>query len=119
MQNTLPEGTSQSVIDGYNAPFPTVEHRAGVAVWPLMVPMESGDPLAGVMTQAQEYLKTWQKPTLILFATDDPILGPAAPLFEQLIPHARSISIETGGHFLQETQSPVIAQHILELMETP
>ena len=118
MQSALPEGIDATVIAGYAAPFPELEHRAGAAAWPLMVPMEPGTPIGTIMENAQQYFKeAWKKPALIMFATDDPILGAAAPFFQQLLPHASNVEIAQGGHFLQETQGPTLAQHILEFLE--
>lgn len=118
LRSALPETIAEGIINGYAAPFPTLEHRAGAAAWPLMIPMEIGTVIGTIMKDAQDYLSTsWHKPTLIMFATDDPILGAAAPFFAQLIPHATRIDIEHGGHFLQETQSAVLVQHIKHFLE--
>lgn len=117
MQNALPEGTPAEVFAAYDAPFASDDHRAGAAMWPLMVPTEADDPLVPIMLETRQFLSSWQKPTLIMFATDDPILGKGAPFFQQLIPHATSIDIPEGGHFLQDSQGPLLAKHVLELIE--
>ncbi len=114
MQQALPPDTPAEIIAGYNAPFPSDDYKAGAAVWPLMIPTTPEDPIAQIMVQARKDFAQWQKPTLIMFATDDPILGRGAPFFQQLIPHASYIEIAEGGHFLQDPQGPMLAKHILD-----
>lgn len=116
MRQALPDGVAEEVIAAYEAPFPDVPYRAGASIWPLMVPIKPDDPLAQIMQSARQYFTTWTKPVLVMFATDDPILGAAAPLFTTLMPHAQRIDLEAGGHFLQESQGATLAQHILDFM---
>jgi haloalkane dehalogenase len=119
MQRALPAALP-AVIAGYEAPFPDVSYKAGAVAFPLMVPLETTDPVAGIMRNARQQLRQWTKPTLVMFATDDPILGAAAPFFRDLIPAAREqpeILFESGGHFLQEAHSPALARQIVDFMQ--
>ncbi|PJF43550.1 MAG: haloalkane dehalogenase [Phototrophicales bacterium] len=118
MRQALPPEIPDEVIAGYDAPFLSDEYKAGVAVWPLMVPIQATDSLVDTMQEARNYLNQWQKPTLIMFAVDDPILGRGGALFRHLIPHAKYIEIEHGGHFLQESRGIELAKHIRNFLET-
>lgn len=113
MQNALPDAPPD-VIAAYEAPFPSVEYKAGAVAFPLMVPLEADDPIAQRMATARQAYATWDKPTLVMFAKDDPVLGAAADFFTQLIPHATAHHFEDGGHFLQERHGATIAQRILD-----
>ncbi len=116
MSMALPD-TPPDVIAAYEAPFPSVEYKAGTVAWPLMVPMSSDDPLAATMQTAREKLSHWNKPTLVMFATDDVVLGAAAPFFTQLIPTAEAHHFDSGGHFLQEAHGPELARLILSFIQ--
>ncbi len=108
------------VIAAYDAPFPEDRYKAGAAIFPLLVPLTPEDPVAAEMKAAQERLRTWQKPALVLFAEADPILGRGGVYFRRLIPTAREqpkINIEGAGHFLQEEKGEEIAQYILDFLE--
>jgi len=115
-----PESLSDAEEAAYEAPFPTPESKAGAVAWPLLVPMEPETPVADVMRDTRARLAEWSKPAFVLFAPGDPILGGAQGFFRSLIPTATDqpeISIDDAGHFLQEEQGPVIADHILRFLD--
>lgn len=119
MEQSLLNPTPE-VIAAYEAPFPTAEYKAGTVAWPLMVPLTTDDPVASEMQKARDILAKWTKPAQVIFATDDPILGSAAPFFHHLIPTAKEqpeISIDSGGHFLQDAKGTELAQHVLDFIE--
>lgn len=116
MRRMLPPDTPPGVLRAYDAPFPTPAHRAGPAAWPLMIPASPDAPLAALMREAREALVRWDKPALVLFSDDDPILGGAFTLFRRLLPNAGAVLLEGGGHFLQETKGTEIARRTLRLM---
>ena len=117
MKTALP-ASQQYAVPAYVAPFPNASFKAGVAAWPLLVPMEPGGEVGRVMGETREALRSWSKPTLIRFSDNDPFLGGGYRLFEKLIPHADSARIHGGGHFLQDGRGPDLAQAILDWMET-
>lgn len=121
MRRALPNATAE-IIAAYEAPFPTAAYKAGAVAWPLMVPLEREQPVAAEMRQTRDVLSRWEKPALIMFSNNDPILGGAHAFFRELIPSAKKqpeIIIRGAGHFLQEEKGAEIAQHILAFMEKP
>lgn len=115
------ESRTPEVRRAYDAPFPDADYRAGVAAFPLLVPLKPDDAGAAEMRRARERLAEWQKPALIIFSDGDPITRGADDFFRQLIPAAGRrpvVTIEGAGHFLQEDKGPEIAQHIVAFMES-
>jgi len=65
---------------------------------------------------AKAALKDWEKPALVMFSDKDPVTGGGDIGFRKLIPSAKNepeITIEGGGHFLQEDCGEVIAENIV------
>lgn len=107
------------VIAAYEAPFPDASYKAGVAVWPLLVPIHPDDPGAAEMRRAREVLSKWDKPVLVMFSDGDPITRGGDVFFRALIPTAKEqpeIVIKDAGHFLQEEKGEEIAQHTLDFI---
>jgi haloalkane dehalogenase len=109
----------QEIMDGYEAPWPTSESKAGVAQFPLLVPIERDDPGVAEMGAVREHLAAWQKPALICFSDSDPIFPPkAGQRFVELIPGAHELRVVQGGaHFLQEDKGEEIAAAIVGFLE--
>jgi haloalkane dehalogenase len=108
----------QEVLDAYEAPWPNAESKAGVAQFPLLVPIEeSGDGVAE-MNAVRDALSKWEKPALVCFSDSDPIFQPkAGQRFVDLIPGARELRvIEGAAHFLQEDKGEEIAAAINDFL---
>jgi haloalkane dehalogenase len=109
-----------SVRAAYDAPFPDDSYKAGVAAFPLLVPLHPDDPGAAQMRAARQRLNQWHKPALILFSDGDPITRGADAFFRALIPGAAAqpeITIAGAGHFLQEDKGEEIAEHVLAFLQ--
>jgi haloalkane dehalogenase len=109
---------ADEVVEGYNAPFPVPESKAGVLAFPELVPTELEHPSAPRMLEVQEALSRWERPALVLFSDSDPIFTPrAAERMASRIPGAAPAEIVEGaGHFLQEEKGEEIAERIVRFL---
>ena len=107
------------ILSAYEAPWPNAESKAGVAMFPLLVPTEPDAPGVAEMRSVQEALASWDKPTLVCFSDSDPIFTPkAGQRFVDLIPGAGELRvIEGGAHFLQEDRGEAIAAEINRFLD--
>jgi haloalkane dehalogenase len=106
----------QRVKAAYEAPFPSPESKAGAAQFPLLVPIEEGQPGAAEMRAVMDELSRWEKPALVAFSDSDPVFPypKSGQVFADLIPGAgEQVKIEGAAHFLQEDRGEEIAQAIL------
>jgi haloalkane dehalogenase len=108
--NMLPD----DVVAGYDAPHPVPESRAGVVMFPELVPTSPDHPAAAKMIEVREGIKRWDRPALVLFSDSDPIFSPrAAEDMAARIPGAGPAEIVRGaGHFLQEQKGEEIAKRV-------
>ena len=108
---------SDDVVAAYDAPFPTVESKAGAAQFPLLVPIADDAVGAGEMQAVTAELSRWEKPVLVAFSDSDPIFPypKAGQAFCDLIPTAgEQVRIEGAAHFLQEDRGEQLAEEILK-----
>lgn len=115
MRRALPR-SQRYAVPAYTAPFPTRPSKAGAVAWPLLVPTEPGGPIGAHMAAARAALARWDKPALLVWSPEDPVLGGAAPFFERLIPTAGPAVTVRGGHFLQDKSGAEIAGHVAALV---
>ena len=115
LQSATTTELPQEVLDGYEAPFPNAESKAGAAQFPLLVPLEPEDPAAKTMTKVRDQLDRWEKPVLVAFSDSDPIFNPkVGQRFVDAVPGAEELTvIEGASHFLQEDRGEQIAKEIL------
>jgi haloalkane dehalogenase len=103
------------VVAAYDAPFPHDRFKAGARQFPLLVPTSPDDPAAAANRAAWEVLERWDKPFLCAFSDSDAITRGADRVFRQRVPGAKNqphVTIEHGGHFLQEDQGEALAAAI-------
>ncbi len=104
------------VLAAYEAPFPDESFKVGARVFPALVPLEFDDPEARKNRKLWELWARWEKPFLTLFGDSDLITKGADRVLQKHIPGARDqphAIIEGAGHFSQEDQGKLIAEHLL------
>jgi haloalkane dehalogenase len=121
-QNPIGTGADlpDEVVAAYEAPFPSIEYKAGAKAFPLMVPQTTDDEAAPELKAAQEFLPKWGNPALTLFSDQDPITKGGDVYFRFFLPTAKEqpeITIKGASHFLQEDAGEEVAGHIQEFIE--
>jgi haloalkane dehalogenase len=118
IQSATATDVPEEITRAYEAPWPNAESKAGVAQFPLLVPIKEDGPGVAEMNAARDRLSRWEKPTLVCFSDSDPIFSPkAGQRFVDLIPGAQELRvIEGAAHFLQEDKGEEIAAHINEFL---
>jgi len=106
------------VLAGYEAPFPTVDHKVGAWRLPLIVPRSDDDPGAAEMMSVGAALTQWDSPVLVLFSDHDPIFTlKAGQRFVDAIPGAGPLEVVEGaGHFLQEDAPDRVGSAIVDFL---
>jgi len=108
------------VIAAYDAPYPDKTYKGGAHQFPLLVPINTEMEAAQYTGPAKAALKDWEKPALVMFSDKDPVTKGGDIGFRRLIPSAKNepeITIEGGGHFLQEDCGEVIAENIVAFIK--
>jgi haloalkane dehalogenase len=107
------------VVAAYDAPFPDDAYTAGARVFPTLVPTSPDDPAAAANTAAWQTLATFDRPFLTAFSDGDPITRGGNAVFERTVPGAEGrehVTIEGGGHFLQEDKGPELARVVADFV---
>jgi haloalkane dehalogenase len=109
------------VVAAYDAPFPDDSYKGGARVFPTLVPTRPDDPAADANRTAWKVLESWEKPFLTAFSDEDPITAGGHAVFQRRVPGARGrphVTIEGGGHFLQEDRGPQLADVIVDFVRS-
>ncbi len=120
--NILSQIDDPAVLDGYVAPFPDQSYIAGARKFPALVPLlPTAEHKAERQAndQAWAVLEQFERPVLTAFSDDDPVTRGGDAVFQSRIPGARGrthVTIEKGGHFLQEKQPEAFSQAIIGFM---
>jgi haloalkane dehalogenase len=111
-------GLADEVRAAYDAPFPTPASKASALAFPELVPTEPEHPSAAPMNAVRDALRSWHKPTLVVWGADDAVLpARVAERFVELIPGATGPElVENASHFLQEDAPAEVAAAILRFL---
>jgi haloalkane dehalogenase len=107
------------VIAGYDAPFPDQTYVEGARQFPALVPISPDDPAAAANRKAWEVLEAMDLPFLTAFSDGDPITAGGEKILQSRIPGAKGrahVTIEGGGHFLQEDRGPELARVVVDFI---
>lgn len=113
-RNSLPS----AVRAAYDAPFPDETFKAAPRAMPDLVPTDPGDPASAANRTAWQRLARWGRPFLVAFSDRDPITSAMAPVFQQIVPGAESVTITGASHFLQEDAAGQLASAIVRFAST-
>ena len=105
----------EEVKRAYDVPFPNPASKAGARAFPLMIPLAPDAPGAEAGQRVLADLKDDGRPTLMLWADQDPILDlKTGQRFAEAIGRPEPEVVEGASHFLQEDQGPAIGKRIAE-----
>jgi haloalkane dehalogenase len=105
----------EEVIAAYEAPFPSIDSKAGARAFPLIIPQSTDAPGAAAGQRVQDALAQDERPTLMLWADSDPVLPlSVGERFAQVIKRDPPRVIEGASHFLQEDAGPEIGRQIAQ-----
>ncbi len=109
-----PEHLTETIMQGYRAPFPTPESRLAMLCWSRDIPIQETDASYAEMKRIEERLSLFSHtPVLLVWGMQDPVLSPAVlQQWQRLYPHAKTYELEDASHFLQEDASARIVQRI-------
>jgi haloalkane dehalogenase len=118
------DGATASELDpavkaAYEAPFPSVESKAGAAQFPLLVPLSDDQPGAAEMSGVMDELSRWEKPCLVMFSDSDPVFPypRSGEVFCSLVPGAgEQVCVADAAHFLQEDRGEFIGDRVAEFV---
>jgi len=101
----------EEVIAAYEAPFPSVEAKAGARAFPLILPTAPDSPGAAAGQRVLEALAEDSRPKLILWADSDPVLPlETGERFAAALGSEIAHVIADAGHFLQEDAGAQIGE---------
>jgi haloalkane dehalogenase len=103
------------VAAAYDAPFPSIASKAGARAFPGLIPQQPDAPGAAEGRRVLEALRGDERPTLMLWGADDPVLPPKlGEAFAGALGQPSPRLIPEAGHFLQEDQGPLIGAAIAD-----
>lgn len=108
---------SDAEAAAYAAPFPDQRYKAGVRRFPQLIATSMDAPgVATSQAAAQFWSSAWQGESFMAIGMRDQMLGPAVMgQLRSLIKGCPApLEIPEGGHFVQESGGPQIAQKALE-----
>jgi haloalkane dehalogenase len=113
------DGLSPAARAAYDAPFPTDAYKEGARQFPMLVPDGPDAPSAAQARAAWEVLRGFDRPFLTAFSDGDPITAGSDRYLREQIPGAANqphVTIEGGGHFLQEDRGVELATVITDFV---
>ena len=105
------------VVAAYDAPFHEPAAKAGARAFPLMIPLAPDAPGAQAGQRTLDALRELDRPTLMLWAEQDPILTlEVGRRFAQAIGRPEPEVVPGASHFLQEDAGDRLGARIAEWM---
>lgn len=100
---------SPDEVTAYAAPWPAREYKAGVRMFPRLVPITPNDPGAGISREAAAWwANTWDGPSFMAIGISDPVLGPPVMgRIRRIIRGCPEPMLLDEGHFVPESGEAV------------
>jgi haloalkane dehalogenase len=119
MEASVARPLDAATLAAYEAPWPVRESKAGVAAFPLLVPITNDHPEARVLRRVAEELRAWPVPALVAWSDQDPVFTPEhGRAMAEALPGADGVwVVEGAGHMLQEDRGEAIAERIVEWVD--
>src|SRR3712207_2361287 len=103
------------VAAAYDAPFPDAASKAGARAFPLMIPLAPEGATAEAGQRTLEALRADARPTLMLWADNDPVLSlETGRRFAAAIGRDEPEVVPDASHFLQEDAGARIGARIAD-----
>jgi haloalkane dehalogenase len=103
------------VVAAYEAPFPDPASKAGARAFPQLIARSPDAPGAEAGRRTLELLREQARPTLVLWADEDPVLTPATGRkFAEALGVEPPEAVPDASHFLQEDQGELLGRRIAE-----
>ncbi|MDO9336465.1 MAG: haloalkane dehalogenase [Caulobacter sp.] len=105
----------EAEIAAYDAPYPDESYKTMARIFPTFVPVTPEHPSVAENLAAWKVLEAFDKPFLTAFSDGDPVTRGGERAFQDRVPGAKGqphVTIQGGGHFLQEDKPAEIAQLI-------
>jgi haloalkane dehalogenase len=107
----------KDVAAAYDAPFPDARSKAGVRAFPRLIPLSPDAPGADAGRAARDALQGDERPTLLLWAEDDPIFpfDDVGHQLGELFPAGGEPTVVEGsGHFLPEDRGELLGATVAD-----
>lgn len=106
---------SPEEIAAYDAPYPDESFKVAARIFPTFVPVTPEHASVAENKAAWTVLEAFDKPFLTAFSDKDPVTNGGEAVFQARVPGTKGrkhVTIEGGGHFLQEDCPDQIADVI-------
>ncbi len=121
LQRSTVTELSPEIVAAYDAPFPDESFKAGARQFPVLVPVTPDDPAAEANRVAWKSVCESERPFLTAFSDSDPIFQGLDAVLQKVVRGAAGqphVTIENGGHFLQEDQGERLAEVVVDFIRT-
>ena len=108
------------MLAAYDAPFPDERFKAGMRMFPILIPVTPSDEGAAINRNTWNALARFEKPFLTAFSDGDPATRGFETLFRERVPGAKGqphTTLRGAGHCVQEDRGEVLADLVVEFME--
>ena len=119
VQGATASDVPDAVLAAYDAPFPDETFCAGPRQLPLLMGLTPHSACAGLNRRTMRTLAAFDGPFLTAFSDGDPATRGWAEVLQGHVPGASGrahITVENGGHFLQEDCGPQLADVVADLV---